>query len=126
MPSMPISLVSNIDPNDVAKPTGVDTRAHSVATHDSLKQVMYQGRRRKMQSLSGVAACKVCQKWQHVKSVRSGSMESLSEVAAYKVCWEWQHVKSVGSGSMRSLSVEWQHVRSLSLEGQHMRSLLLG
>jgi len=38
------------------------------------------------------------------KSVRSGSMESLSEVAAFKVCREWQHVKSVGSGSIESLS----------------------
>ena len=70
---MLISLVSNIDPNDVVEPTGVDTRAHSVATHDSLK---------------------------HEKSVGSGSMESLSGVAACKAFWEWQHVKSVGSGSM--------------------------
>ena len=35
MPSMLISLVLNIDPNDVVNPTGVDTLAHSVATHDS-------------------------------------------------------------------------------------------
>ena len=62
LPMMLISLVSNIDPNGVVDPTGVDTRAHSVATHDS--------------------------------------MESLSEVAASKVCWEWQHLKSVGCGSI--------------------------
>ena len=60
MPIMIISLVSNIDPIDVVKPTGVDTRAHSVATHDSLK---------------------------HVKSVGSGSMESLSEEAASEFCY---------------------------------------
>ena len=35
IPSILISLVSNIDPNDVIEPTGVDTLAHSVATHDS-------------------------------------------------------------------------------------------
>ncbi len=35
MPIMLISLVSNIDPYDVVEPTGVDTLAHSVATHDS-------------------------------------------------------------------------------------------
>ncbi len=50
-----IILVSNINPIDVGEPTGVDTRAHSVATHDSLK---------------------------HGKSVGSGSMESLLEEAA--------------------------------------------
>ena len=100
MPIMLLSLVSNIDPNNVVNPTGVDTCAHSVATHDSLRQTMCQGRRRKMESLSDVAAWKVCQKWQHGKSVGSGSMESLLEVAAYKVCQEWQHVKPVGSGSM--------------------------
>ncbi len=37
MPIMLISLVSKIDPIDVVMPTGVDTRAHSVATPDSLK-----------------------------------------------------------------------------------------
>ena len=88
MTIMLISLVSNIDPNDVVKPTGVDTCAHSVATHGS------------MESLSEVASFKVCWEWQHVKSVGSGSMESLSEVAACKFCREWQHVKSFGSGSM--------------------------
>ena len=81
MPSMQISLFSNIDPNDVVEPTGVDTRAHSVATHDSLKQAMCQGRHRKMQSLSEVAAWKVCRKWQHGKSVGNGSMQSLLELA---------------------------------------------
>jgi hypothetical protein len=35
MPIMLISLVSNIDSNDVVKPTGVDTLAHGLATHDS-------------------------------------------------------------------------------------------
>ena len=35
MPIMLISLVSNINLNDVVKLTGVDTLAHSVATHDS-------------------------------------------------------------------------------------------
>ena len=58
MPIMLISLVSNIDPDDVVKPTGVDMRAHIVATHDSLN---------------------------HGKSVRSGSSPSLSGVAASKV-----------------------------------------
>ena len=87
MPIMLISLVSNIDPNDVVDPTGVDTHAHSVATYDSLKQAMCQGRRRKM--------------------------ESLLEVAAWKVCRKWQHGKSVGIGSMRSLSLQWQHMRIL-------------
>ena len=68
-----------------------------------------------------------------VKSDGSGSMQSLSGVAASKVCWEWQHLKSVGSGSIQSLSGvaaskvcrKWQH-RSLSLEGQNMRSLSVG
>jgi hypothetical protein len=35
MPIMLISLVSKIDSNDVVEPTGVDTLAHSVATHGS-------------------------------------------------------------------------------------------
>jgi hypothetical protein len=70
MPMMLISLVSNIDPQDVVEPTGVDTRAHSVATHDSLKQASVPGKA-----------------WEDVKSVGSGSMESLLEVAAGKVCW---------------------------------------
>ena len=48
MPMMLISLVSNIDPNGVVNPTGVDTRSHSVATHDSLKKAMCQGRRREI------------------------------------------------------------------------------
>ena len=48
MPIMLISLVSNIDPNDVVELTGVDTRAHNVAMHNSLKQAMCQGRGRKM------------------------------------------------------------------------------
>ena len=85
MPSMLISLVSNIDPNDVVEPPGVDTRAYSVATHDSLEQAMCQGRRWKMQSLSEVTAPKVCWERQHLKSVGSGSIQSLSEVAASKV-----------------------------------------
>ena len=41
-----ISLALNIDPNDVVDPTGVDTHAHRVATHDRLKQAMCQGRSR--------------------------------------------------------------------------------
>ena len=43
MPIMLISLVLKIYPNDVVDPTGVDTRAHSVATHDSLKHVKSVG-----------------------------------------------------------------------------------
>ena len=65
MPIMLISLVSNISPNDVVEPTGVDTRAHSVATHDNLKQADVPG---KAQEDS-----KVCRKWQQVKSVGSDS-----------------------------------------------------
>jgi hypothetical protein len=57
MPSMLISLVSNIDTNDVVDPTGVDTRVHSVATHDSLKQSAVPGKAQ-----------------EDVKSVRSGSI----------------------------------------------------
>ena len=44
MPIMLISLASNIDPNDVVEHTGVDTRAHSVASHDSLKQSAVPGK----------------------------------------------------------------------------------
>ena len=43
MPIILISLVSNIYVNDVVEPTGVDMRAHSVATHDSLKHVKSVG-----------------------------------------------------------------------------------
>ncbi len=74
MPIMLICLVSNIDPNDIVDPTGVDIRANSVATHGSSKQAICQGRRRKIESLLEVAAWKVCQQWQHGKSVRSGNM----------------------------------------------------
>ncbi len=35
MPSILISMVSNIDPNDVVDPTGADTLAYSVTKHDS-------------------------------------------------------------------------------------------
>ena len=96
MPIMLISLVSKIDPNDVVDPTGVDMRAHSVATHDSLKHGKSVGSG-SMEILLGVAAG---------KSVGSGSMESLLEVAAWKVCWKWHNGKSVGSSSMRSLLLE--------------------
>ena len=44
MPIMLISLASKIYPNDVVEPTGVDTCAHSVATHDSLKQAAVPGK----------------------------------------------------------------------------------
>ena len=40
MPIMLISLVSNIDPNGVVDPTGVDTLAHSVTTHDSMESLL--------------------------------------------------------------------------------------
>ncbi len=55
------------------------------------------------------------------KSVGSGSMESLSEVAACKFCRKWQHVKSARSGSKLSLSLEGKHMRSLSVGWQHIR-----
>ena len=82
--------------------------AHSVATHDSLKQALCQGRRRKIvksvgsdgiESLSEVTAREVCCERQQVKSVKSVGIQSLSEMAAPKVCRMWQQVKSVGSSS---------------------------
>ena len=82
--------------------------AHSMATHDSLKQALCQGRRRKIvksvrsdgiESLLEVTAREVCWKRQQVKSVKSDGIQSLSEMAAPKVCRMWQQVKSVGSSS---------------------------
>ena len=91
--------------------------AHSVATHDSLKQALCQGRRRKIvksvgsdgiESLSEVTAREVCCERQQVKSVKSDGIHSPLRVSASKVCQKrqhlkvcrmWQNPKSVGNGS---------------------------
>ena len=81
---MPIMLISyGLEPNDGVDPTGLERVAHSVATHDSINQAAVPWKAQ-----------------EDAKSAGSGSIQSLSGVTASKVCQKWQHPKSVGSGSI--------------------------
>ena len=102
MPIMLISLVSNIDPYDVVEPTGVDTRVPIVWQRMiAQSRQLCQGRRRKT-----------------VKSVGSDGIESLSEVAAGKVCREWQQVKSVIGRTASNKSVSGMAAQKMTNEHQ--------